>query len=142
MTGFNHTLAGSIIAVLVPAPIAPILAFASHFLLDMTPHFGRHPKLYPYTKEFIWLLISDAILCFTALGFSLILFPRLWPIIIVTVFFSTLPDFMWLLDGRVSWLKGFFKFAEKIQWGERPWGWTLEILYAAIFSILLLFLSY
>lgn len=141
MTGFNHTLAGCIIAVIVPAPLAPIAAFLSHFFLDATPHFGRHRKTYPYTPEFKRLLIVDAVLCFTSLGFALWLFPHLWWLLIICSFTSTLPDFMWLLKGRVRWLKGFFHFASVIQWGERPYGWIFELLYTLFFVAILLRLA-
>jgi len=37
----NHVLAGSIIGLTVKEPsLAIIIAFASHFVMDMMPHFG------------------------------------------------------------------------------------------------------
>ena len=141
MTGFNHTLAGCLIAVAVPAPLAPFVAFLSHFLLDATPHFGRDEEFKPYNHNFVMLLIFDGILCIASLAFSIWLFPHLWWLMIICSAASTLPDFMWILRGKVKWLNGFFAFASKIQWGERPWGWMLEIIYAVIFTTLLVFLS-
>lgn len=142
MTGFNHTLAGALAAVIVPAPIAPIVALVSHFIFDAFPHFGRHPKLYPYTKGFKWLLVGDAALCIAALALALLLFPDRWLMILICTFVSTLPDFLWPLDGKVKWMQPFFKFASDIQWGERPWGWILELIYGAIFTTWLILLSY
>jgi len=139
--GFNHTLAGTIAAVILPAPIAPLIAFLSHFALDATPHFGRHKNIYPYSPGFIRLLVVDAVLCVISLGFSMWLFPHLWWLMIICSAASTLPDFMWLLRGRVNWLKGFFRFASVIQWGERPYGWIFELAYALFFVIILLYLS-
>lgn len=141
MTGFNHTLAGCLIAVVVPAPLAPFAAFMSHFLLDATPHFGRDKEFVPYNHNFIMLLIFDGILCVAALAFSIWLFPHLWWLMIICSAASTLPDFMWILRGKVTWLNGFFAFASMIQWGERPWGWTLEIIYGTIFLSILVALS-
>ncbi len=138
MLGFNHTLAGSIIAIITPAPLVPIVAFASHFLLDMTPHFGRSKRIYPYTPEFKILLVVDAILCISSLLFAIYLFPDKWFILSVGAFFSTLPDFMWLLKDRVRKLKKFFYFAEVIQWGERPYGWIFDLIYAVLFIAVLL----
>jgi hypothetical protein len=142
MTGYNHTLAGAIAAIALPAPIAPLAALVSHFIFDAFPHFGRHPVLKPYTSSFVSLLIVDGMLCILSLIFALALFPDKWIIILVCTFFSTLPDFLWLLEGRVRSLEGFFKFASDIQWGERPWGWTLEIFYGIIFTTILVLLSY
>lgn len=143
MTGFNHTLAGCIVAVVVPAPLTPFVACLSHFLLDATPHFGRHKKIYPYTNAFKWLLIIDAILCFSALGFSIWLFPHLWWLMIICSAASTLPDFMWLLklSDKFKWLRGFFRFASWIQWGERPYGWIYELVYTGFFVWILVGLS-
>lgn len=147
MTGFNHTLAGSIIAVLVPAPLVPLVAFVSHFVLDALPHFGRHPKITTIngklSRNFKRLLVLDAILCFAALFFAWWLFPNKWLIITVGAFFSALPDFLWLLQPRAKsrLARAFFRFATIIQWGERPWGWVLEIVYAAYFALTLLYLA-
>ena len=137
MLGFNHTLAGCIIAVITPAPLVPFVAFASHFVLDMTPHFGRSKRVYPYTKEFIWMLILDAILCTLSLLIAISLFPDKWIVLVIGAFFATLPDFMWLLKGRIKLLDPFFKFASKIQWAEHPYGWVFDILYGYIFLIVL-----
>ena len=138
MIGFNHTLAGAIIAVVTPAPLVPLVAFLSHFLLDMTPHFGKSKRFTPYTTEFKWLLVADATLCFTSLFFAWWLFPHLWFIIAIGAFFSTLPDFLWLFRGKSKRFQWFFTFAEKIQWGERPWGWILELMYGVIFVLILI----
>lgn len=146
MTGFNHTLAGSIIAVLVPAPFVPLVAFMSHFVLDAVPHFGNlswapdHGDR-SFSRKFVLLLIGDAIGCFASLFFAWWLFPDKWLIITIGAFFAAGPDFLWLIDGKIKWLKPFFRFATWIQWGERPWGWTLEIVYATLFCLLLIRLS-
>lgn len=141
MTGFNHTLAGCIIAVIVPAPLAPFVAFASHFVLDATPHFGRSHRFVPYNKDFIRFLVVDGLLCVAALVFSISRFPHLWWLMIICAAAATLPDFMWLLKHRVKWLNGFFRFAHWIQWGERPWAWIFDLAYGMIFVTILLKLS-
>ncbi len=40
MIGFNHAAVGGIIGKLLPLPIAIPAAVASHFILDMLPHYG------------------------------------------------------------------------------------------------------
>jgi hypothetical protein len=94
MLGFNHVLAGSIIAVITPAPLVPLVAFASHFLLDLTPHFGNSDRVYPYTKSFKLWLVIDALLCFVGLAFAISLFSDKWFIISLGAFFGALPDFL------------------------------------------------
>ena len=142
MLGFNHTLAGSIIAVLVPAPLVPVISFGSHFILDMTPHFGRSKKVYPYTKSFKLLLVADALLCTTGTLFAMWLFPDKWFIIGVGAFFSVLPDFLWLFARRgPKWLDKFLSWAAWIQWGERPYGWIFDVFYALMMVITLYLLS-
>lgn len=148
MTGFNHTLAGSIIAVLVPAPLVPLVALINHFVLDAFPHFGRHPEINPgdrkhYPNIFKYWLVGDALLCFAALFGAWALFPDKWLIITIGAFFAAGPDFLWLLEpyAKAAWAKKFFAFAKWIQWGERPWGWILEIVYGVALAVALIVLS-
>lgn len=142
MLGFNHTLAGSIVAVITPAPLVPLVAFATHFLLDLTPHFGRSKTVYPYTNPFKLLLVSDGILSTAGLLFAIWLFPDKWFIIGVGAFFGVLPDFFWILwHHGPKWLDKFLDWAEWIQWGERPYGWLFDAFYGFIFVFSLFILS-
>lgn len=138
MLGFNHALSGSIIAVLTPAPLVPLVALVSHFVLDLTPHFGNSDRVYPYTRSFkLWLTI-DALLCLTVLGFAVTLFPDKWLIISIGTFFATLPDFLWLLYHKWQpWFDTFLNWAEWIQWGERPYGWIFDAFYGLIMVFVL-----
>lgn len=143
MLGFNHVLAGSIVAVIVPAPFVPIVALVSHFLLDTFPHFGNSTTIYPYTRRFKILLIADAILCFAGLAFAIYLFPHLAGIIAIGAFFGALPDFLWLWrDKGPKWFQKFLAFANWIQWGERPYGWIFDAFYALLLAIVLFLLSH
>lgn len=142
MTGFNHTLAGAIIAIATPSPFQPLLAFLSHYVLDATPHFGRDSRFVPYNKAFLRLLTVDAVLCFAALGFAIALFPNRWWLLIICTAAATLPDFMWALrKWSPAWLRPQFTLHHKIQWGERPYGWIFELLYALIGVVVLLALA-
>jgi hypothetical protein len=140
MLAFNHILAGSIVAVVVPAPLVPVVAFVSHFLLDMTPHaFGEEP---PYSRFLKIQIAVDAVISVIAIVFLLWLFPpSQWFIVGVGAFFGLLPDFLWLLWRRgPKWLDKFLDFAHWIQWGERPYGWIFDAFYgfimvAALFAL-------
>lgn len=143
MTGYNHTLAGCIIAVVSPAPLAPILALGSHFVMDAMPHFGRSARFSPYTAGFKRLLVLDGLLCCLSLGLSLWLFPESWWLLVICSAAATLPDFLWLLQlKKVSWFANYFRFASWIQWGERPWAYPLEVIYGLILLVTLVSLSY
>ena len=130
MTGFNHTLAGTAIAMAVKEPllIAP-LALLSHFVMDSLPHFGRHPKVTPYNNGFKIYLMVEAVLCVAALVFAISLEPQSWFILGLGAAFATLPDFSWPFQSRApAWTKPFYDFHTNIQWGERPYGWIFELI--------------
>jgi hypothetical protein len=141
MIGFNHALAGVIIGVTVPAPFVPVVALASHFAMDALPHFGRSETFKPYTGAFKALLVIDGVICLAVLAGGLWLFPSHAIGILLGTFFARLPDFLWLLEGRVQWMKRYFHLAHVIQWGEVSWGWMLELVYAAIFFTIIVVLA-
>lgn len=142
MLGFNHTLSGSIIAIIVPAPLSPVVAFLSHFVFDAFPHFGRHPKITHGSPGLQKLIVADGFACLAALGLAIWLFPAHWFIIGLCSFLACLPDFVWMFKRQLRTPKWFLDFSTVIQWGERPWGWLLDLLYGAIFVAILLNLSY
>lgn len=142
MLGFNHALSGSIIAVITPAPMVPVVAFVSHYLLDLTPHYGNDPRL-ESPKAFKKLLAIDGVLCIGSVIFAIWLFPAQWFMIGVGAFFAVLPDLFWVfLKHRIS--KSFDKFldwAGRIQWGERPYGWIFDATYGLLFVLFLISLG-
>lgn len=142
MTGFNHTLGGTILAVIAPAPFQPLLALLSHFLLDSLPHFGNHDGFKLYSRNFILLIIFDAVLCSTALAFSIILFPDKWLLMAACAAAATLPDFLWALRPYTfGWMKHFYEFHDGIQWGERPHGWIYELAFTILAIAALFYLA-
>lgn len=148
MIGFNHVLSGALVAVLTPTeylPYVPLIAFILHFVLDIFPHYGRDDTAPVHSKKFHRILAVDAALCVVFFLAACFLYPEkiLW--IMLGCFFATLPDFLWIFHYyiKISWkpARKFFRFAEVIQWGERPWAWSLEIFYAMIMLTLLVGLS-
>lgn len=143
MTGFNHTLAGTVIALTIREPllIAPI-AFLSHFAMDALPHFGRHPKLVPYNTYFKKYLIGEAFLSVSFLALAIILSPEDRLILSWGAAWATLPDFIWLLENKSpKWLKWFFIFHKHIQWGEHVKGWIYELIALITLTSLLFLLT-
>lgn len=148
MLGFNHVLSGSLVAILTPPQYiayVPLFAFALHFVLDTFPHYGRDDAAPVGSRRFHKILVFDALLCIAFLALALALYPDKALLIVVGVVFSTLPDFLWIFNYylKVSHkaARMFFAFSAKIQWGERPWAWSLDILYAMIFLTVLVGLS-
>ena len=135
MIGFNHVISGVIIGSIAPLPAVPVIALTSHFVMDTLPHFGKSEVFKPYNKNFKLLLIFDALMCFIILGFGLCLTPDKKLAIIAGAFFAALPDFLWLLEGRIKWMEKYFWFAKKIQWGEMPDGWTYELIFFALMVV-------
>ncbi len=139
MTGINHTLVGAIVGLTVKQPylVAPI-AFASHFVCDSLPHFGRVKNMKHWDRTFTTILFIDATACFTALAIILLTWPTLWQAAVVGMFFAALPDFTWLIFGKRKLPKNaFYRFHSWLQWGERPYGWIYELLYCALFILVL-----
>jgi len=140
--GFNHALAGGLIAKYLPLPVALPLALGSHFLLDTLPHYGI-----PHAdrdKSPLWKVVFIADF-FATLG--------LWYIPIHYHHLAwgwgglaaVLPDFIWVgrvirtrsfdLSNNQSW---FTKWHARIQGYERPWGIWVELPVAAFLFYLVL----
>lgn len=137
MLVLNHTLAGALTAVLVPAPLVPVVAFVSHFLLDMMPHSnGEEPPLSRAMKIQIGI---DLVLSPFVFAFTIWLFPHQWFIVTVGVFFGVLPDTLWIFWRRwgPDWFQRFLDWAHWIQWGERSYGWIFDVFYALVFTFFL-----
>lgn len=145
MIGFNHALSGALVGIFTPSEYlvyVPLIAFVLHFILDIFPHYGRDETAPVHSRKFRRILIFDAIVCTVFFVLACLLYPEkiLW--IAIGAFFATLPDFLWIFHYyiKIKWkpAQKFFRFAEIIQWGERPWAWSLEILYAMIMLTLLI----
>lgn len=62
MTATNHAVAGAIIASFMPLPIAIPVAIASHFVLDVVPHYGIEHKLRNKSSIYKMIVFSDTAL--------------------------------------------------------------------------------
>lgn len=141
MLVFNHMLAGSIVALTVPGPLVPVVAFSSHYLLDMTPHgYGEEP---PFSRRLKIQFAADAVVSVITLVFLLCFFPMAqWPAIGIGVFFGVLPDALWAFWRKgPKWLDRILDFSHWIQWGERTYGWIFEAFYGFLFVFTLFALT-
>lgn len=146
MTGLNHALTGSAIALVVKRPLLAIpLAFLSHFFIDMVPHWGNTSFYTPGSPEFPYILAADGLLVVISLVIICYYARRdqIW-LILTCAFLAMLPDAFWALgrsDNLPSPIVWFDTFHKNIQWCEKPWGIIIELLYATgmgylIFKIL------
>jgi len=92
MTGINHALTGAVIGTWVGQPLLAIpLAFASHFVLDVLPHFGQNYE--ERTKIFKAVVGVDIALL--ALLFSNLALRSEWLMTSAAVTAMS-PDFAWI----------------------------------------------
>lgn len=141
MLAFNHILSGSIIGLLVPAPLIAPVAFVTHFIFDMLPHaMGEEP---PFSRNLKIQIGIDAVVTVAAIIFVIALFPDKLFIVGLGAFFATVPDALWLFwrRGGPKWFDGMLDFAHWIQWGERPYGWIFDAFYGLMMVITLHLLS-
>lgn len=137
MTGLNHVLTGSAIALAAKQPLlAAPLAFLSHFLLDVTPHFGGTP-MYEFGKHraFAFIMAADAAVSMAAAMAICAVAPDLANVVLLCALCAILPDillFAYYTQGRPNtW---FHRFHLGIQWFERPPGLLVEASYAVFIS--------
>ena len=164
MTATNHALTGAVVALVLKKPeLAIPAAFASHFVVDLIPHYNpsglTKDKFKSYSdswkrkmrmRSFRIIFASDMLL----FGAILIILPLLISggrISAWTIFFSSLaaasPDF----DGGIKYLRSLFfprrkskenngwftKFHIRLQWMERPWGIYVELAWCTLMIVLI-----
>lgn len=138
MTGLNHVLTGTAIALAVQQPlVAAPLAFLSHFVLDVIPHFD-HPHYRYGSRYFAAIMASDGVISVAAVITLMVLVPGMAGTIAIGALFAIMPDFAWLYyyrNNRPQWW--FFRFHSKIQWFERPPGALVEASYLIFISTVL-----
>jgi len=150
MTATNHVMTGALIAVTVQKPLWAIpLAFFSHFLLDVVPHFGYGHvpnEERDRRQHFLTIQITDA---FVALGLYLII-PLLFrnqvtPLVTaVSMLAAQAPDAFWVYEyaraqrhGQYREHNWYLRFHKAIQWCERSWGAYVEAVYFLLITGLL-----
>lgn len=146
MIGFNHALTGGLVGYFLPLPVAVPVAVASHFILDMFPHYGLPYADRDHSKLWKPLFITDFLL-----AASLMIIPISignYPMLICGAL-AVLPDFVWVahvvrkrtfnLGNHTNW---YTKWHAGIQRYERPWGIWVELPVAALLFSLVWHVSY
>lgn len=150
MTVLNHAATGAIVALLVKQPaIAFPMAFASHFVLDGLPHYGVPDERRREFVSFKRVLALDTLISpiFVLLMFMV---TGSW-VILLAAFLAVSPDFFWIghmLHTKQHYLDmtlpqdPFSRFHKRIQWGERPWAWPIDLLYGVVALTVIVALLY
>lgn len=147
MRAINHALTGAVIGASISNPIALPLSFISHFILDSLPHWGNN-KISEIEEHksmvFKVKLIVDFILCLSLVLLIFLLQPKNWVLMCVCAFLAASPDLFSIPRFKAS-VTGknhevtnpIQKIHRKIQWGERNWGFFIELPYFVLLSLLL-----
>lgn len=147
MRAINHALTGTLIGLAVGQPVIAVpAALASHFVCDVIPHYGSSMSKLDEMKSLLFkrLLYADALLCFGLVVLLALLQPINWQLAAVCAFAAASPDFASLGQFRLAnthkTLKPnvYVKFANGIQWFERPIGAVVEVVWAAAMIALIL----
>ena len=123
-----HVFVGAAIATMIPNPFIAIpLAFASHFVLEMVPHWNPHlnretKKLGQPTRRSTVITAIDSTLAFASgsvIAYQAL--PNISQAILVLAcsFASVLPDVMegpyFFLKMRTNWVKKWISFQKSLQ---------------------------
>lgn len=138
MTATNHVVTGAVIGAAISNPVTAVpLAFMAHFALDALPHFGMSKSGITHTsRTFLYVLAADMALALAVLLAIVGMGLSSWLLLAVCGIACASPDLMWFwpwvqeLRGQKSkpagWLR---RFHARIQWGERPWGIAIELIW-------------
>jgi len=149
MTATNHMLAGAVVATGIQQPLLIVpLAVASHFVLDMLPHFGIHEDDQARRNNhplFHFVLIIDVVMVVSLLALlPLILKGAIssW-VLLLGMVMAWIPDAIWIprffrsRRGQEITHNWMTKFHEKIQWFERPPGLVIELFWFVAMGVAL-----
>jgi hypothetical protein len=136
-------LAGSFIAVAVQKPLLVLpLAAMSHFVLDALPHFGYRRGNYIEMFKHRLAYVTSALDVAGVLLLCLTIISQNW-VVFTAALIATLPDITWPYrhyyyerHGTMPPQGLYTRFHNRIQWCERPWAISIEVLFfIAVFAL-------
>lgn len=134
MTGLNHGLTGAVIAVAVKKPeLALPLAFLSHFVQDVIPHFGV-PDSQLFKRKFNIVLVADFVLSVSAMVVLAFLFPAHKWLIWGCMIAAACPDLAWAyyrlylekIKNQKPKYDPFTRIHFVLEWSNETWGALVE----------------
>ena len=144
MLATNHALTGIIIGATLPLPVAIPVAFVSHFVLDMIPHFGIKKSKRNKSYKYKIIVFTDTIIALSLAVYAAYI--GWWEIFWVG-WVAYGPDAYWVYlyfkqnkSMNLKVTNKFAKFHESIQ-TERWWGLFIEIPFAVTLFFVFLGLS-
>lgn len=148
MTASNHALTGAIIVLTIDKPVLALpLALASHFALDVLPHFGNYDRAPHNSRLFMMILVADAAIAVSVMLAIYTFLPVIWLSAVAGSLLAMAPDLMWapgyirgLTRQEQSRPNAIMRWHKRIQWQERPWGFFIEIIWF-VGGLALLFVS-
>jgi len=130
MTGLNHALTGTTIALTVRSPLlALLMATISHFALDALPHFGGVTWFGSWNKRTAIIAIADGVITLLTMILSFFLFVEARWLTLSCALLATMPDWPWLINYLFKKEHWYFRWHQAIQRYERPWGAIVEVIF-------------
>jgi hypothetical protein len=135
MRAINHALTGAVIGLAIGKPVVALpLALASHFVCDVIPHYGANLSKANEMKSkgFRHLLYIDALLCGGLVLLLAVRHPVHWWLAAACAFVAAAPDFASIRQYKLATANkplrpgAYVRFANGIQWFERPIGAVVE----------------
>lgn len=128
MVELPHTIVGAAIAVKIGNPaLALPLAFASHFVLDMLPHWNPQissekrilGELRPKTKKVIAIDVVVSLIVGTLIATSVLPDVRHFVVVLLGAFFAVLPDVLegpyFFFNQQNRFISTLLKFQQSLQ---------------------------
>ncbi|HEY5442582.1 MAG TPA: hypothetical protein VIJ68_03525 [Candidatus Saccharimonadales bacterium] len=147
MRAINHALTGALIGLSIGQPVVALpVALASHFVCDVIPHYGANLSRADEMKSkfFQRLLLPDALLCLALVVVLAVRHPVHWEVAAICAFLAASPDlasigqFRRVNNHKTLQPGAYVRFANGIQWFERPIGAVVEAAWLIGAIILLL----
>lgn len=150
MTITNHVVTGVLVATIVDNPLIGIpMAFLSHFVVDVLPHFGYKQSgfgnYFQHKLSYLVIIVD----LFATLALLVFTWPQPWWVY-VAGFAGVAPDLAWPYrywfferTGKAKPGEGNIinRFHNNIQWCERPWGIFFELFWLLLTGSILISVS-
>lgn len=138
MTATNHAITAANMALITRQWWVLPLALLSHFVLDFLPHYGEK-GLEARGRRFKTILIVDMIVLLALLWLVVYTTGVYRLLVVLSMAAAILPDSVWFYrawrertEGELPMRNPITHFHAKIQWGERSWGWIIEIIWFVV----------
>lgn len=140
MSFLLHTTIALLIVTLLPHHLwlALLLAFLSHWILDVIPHYTLPPTVSKKITIILGIIDLTSAAALTAF-FIIFVSPISIPFTIGAALLAISPDFFYIIDilwGKKFLESIFFDWHTKIQ-NEYPWAWVIELIFFGIITFLL-----